>query len=78
LYRLGQDGYPNYGHALRAFRIARLDPTAYEEKMVEAPVVQASGKGWNSNAMHHVDAHQIGAGQWIAVVDALGLAELKN
>ena len=78
LYRLGQDGYPRYGHALRAFRIVELGPTEYAEKMVETPVVEASGKGWNSDAMHHVDAHQIGAGRWIAVVDALGVADLED
>ena len=78
LYRLGQDGYPRYGHALRAFRIAELSPTAYAEKMVETPVVEASGKGWNSDAMHHVDAQEIGAGRWIAVVDALGVAYMED
>jgi hypothetical protein len=36
-------------------------------------LVQASGKGWNSAAMHHVDAQQTATGEWIAVVDALGL-----
>ena len=50
-----------------------ISPTNYMEEMVETPVVQASGEGWNSAAMHHVDAHQTATGQWIAVVDALGL-----
>jgi hypothetical protein len=40
--------------------------------MIDAPVVKASSKGWNAEAMHHVDAHQIGGNQWIAAVDALG------
>jgi hypothetical protein len=39
---------------------------------VETPVVEASGKGWNADGMHHVDAQQTHTGQWIAVVDALG------
>lgn len=73
LYRLGQDCYPTYGRAVRAFRITELSPAAYAEKMVEAPVVEASGSGWNSQGMHHVDAHRMSAGQWIAVVDALGM-----
>jgi hypothetical protein len=73
LYRLGQDCYPTYGRAVRAFQITDISPTTYTEEMVEAPVVQASGKGWNSAAMHHVDAQQAAAGQWIAMVDALGL-----
>jgi hypothetical protein len=35
-------------------------------------VVEASGKGWNSDGMHHVDAHELAKDRWIAVVDALG------
>lgn len=73
LYRLGQDCYPTYGRAVRAFRITDISPTTYAEKIVETPVVEASGSGWNSNGMHHVDAHRTGASQWIAVVDALGV-----
>jgi hypothetical protein len=73
LYRLGQDCYPTYGRAVRAFRITGISPTAYSEEMVETPLVQASGTGWNSAAMHHVDAQQTATGRWIAVVDALGL-----
>jgi hypothetical protein len=72
LYRLGQDCYPTYGRAVRAFRITDISPATYAEKMVETPVVQASGTGWNSNAMHHVDALRTVSGQWLAVVDALG------
>jgi len=72
LYRLGQDCYPTYGRAVRAFRITDISPTTYAETMVERPVVEASGKGWNSDGMHHVDAHPMGKGRWIAVVDALG------
>jgi len=73
LYRLGQDCFPTYGRAVHAFQIMEISPTTYAEKMVETPVVEASGKGWNSEGMHHVDAHQTDTGQWIAVVDALGV-----
>lgn len=73
LYRLGQDCVPTYGRAVRAFRITEISPTTYAEKMVETPVVEASGKGWNSDGMHHVDAQRMATGQWIAVVDALGV-----
>jgi hypothetical protein len=72
LYRLGQDCYPTYGHGVRAFRITDISPTTYAETLVEKPLVQASGQGWNSDAMHHVDAHELSKGRWIAVVDALG------
>jgi hypothetical protein len=73
LYRLGQDCYPTYGRAVHAFQITEISPTTYQEKMVETPLVEASGNGWNSNGMHHVDAQQTGKGQWIAVVDAFGV-----
>jgi hypothetical protein len=73
LYRLGQDCYPTYGRAVHAFQITDISPTTYAEKMVETPVVEASGEGWNSDGMHHVDAQRTLTGQWIAVVDALGI-----
>ena len=73
LYRLGQDCYPTYGRAVRAFQITEITSTTYAETIVEAPVVEASGKGWNSDGMHLVDAQRTGTGQWIAVVDALGV-----
>src|SRR5262249_14713284 len=44
LYRLGQDCYPTYGRAVRAFQITDISPTNYMEEMVETPVVQASGE----------------------------------
>jgi hypothetical protein len=72
LYRLGQDCYPTYGKQVRAFEITDISPNTYAEKMVETPIVAASSQGWNAEAMHHVDAHQIGEHQWIAAVDALG------
>lgn len=73
LYRLGQDCYPRYGHAVRAFRITDISPTTYKETPVETPLVEASGHGWNSTGMHHIDAHRTGSGQWLAVVDAFGV-----
>jgi hypothetical protein len=72
LYRLGQDCYPTYGRGVRAFRITDISATAYSEQVVETPVVAASGQGWNSEGMHHVDAQRTDTGQWIAIVDALG------
>ena len=72
LYRFAQDCYPTYGNQVNAFRITDLSPSTYAEQMIETPVVKASSSGWNADAMHHVDAHQIGKGRWIAVVDALG------
>lgn len=72
LYRIGQDCYPTYGNQVFAYQVTEISPTAYKEKKIDAPLVQASGNGWNSEAMHHVDAHQIGENKWIAAVDAQG------
>jgi hypothetical protein len=72
LYRLGQDCLPVYGYQVHAFQITDISTKTYAEKMIDAPVVKASSKGWNAQAMHHVDAHQIGRNRWIAAVDALG------
>jgi hypothetical protein len=57
---------------VHAFQITDISTTTYSEKMIESPVVRASSKGWNAEAMHHVDAHRISGNQWIAAVDALG------
>jgi hypothetical protein len=72
LYRLAQDCYPTYGNQVLAFRITDISPTTYSETMIETPIVKASSNGWNAEAMHHVDVHQIGKNKWIAAVDALG------
>jgi hypothetical protein len=72
LYRLGQDCYPRYGYQVRAFQITDISPTSYSEKMIDTPLVKATSKGWNAEAMHHVDAQQTGKNRWIAIVDALG------
>ena len=72
LYRLGQDCDPTYGNQVFAFQITDISTTAYKEKMIDVPLVKASSKGWNADAMHHVDAHQISRNKWIAAIDALG------
>lgn len=72
LYRIGQDCYPTYGNQVFAFQITEISPTAYQEKMMDTPLVKATSKGWNADAMHHVDLHQVSKNQWIAAVDGLG------
>jgi len=72
LYRLAQDCHPTYGNRVLAFRVDEITPTAYRETPIEPPLVEASSRGWNSDAMHHVDAHPIAPNRWLAAVDALG------
>lgn len=72
LYRLGMDCYPTYGEQVHSFKITEITTKTYNEEMINTPLVKASSKGWNSEAMHHVDLYQIAKNNWIAAVDALG------
>ena len=72
--RFAQDCFPKYGTAVRAFEIARLTPDEYvEAPAVNPPIEEADDEGaWNSVRMHHVDAHQLDNGSWLAVIDGHG------
>jgi len=70
LIRPAQDGWPTYGHCLRAFEILSLTETEYRERELDAsPLFRASRVGWNAVAMHHLDALRRDDGSWLAVVD---------
>ena len=74
LYRYAQDGIPNYGSKVWAFRITELSKDSYrEEQVAGGPVIQPGEEGWNNRGMHTVDAHQQQKGEWIALVDGLEL-----
>ena len=76
LIRLAQDGWPWYGHSVRAFEIQQLSPSAYEERELPgSPILRPSRTGWNAVGMHHLDAVRRDDGQWLAVVDGATLAE---
>ena len=72
--RFAQDCFPKYGTAVRAFEIARLTPDEYvEAPAANSPIEEADNEGaWNSVRMHHVDAHQLDDGSWLAVIDGHG------
>lgn len=68
--RLAQDCMPRYGTQLRAFEISQLSAQRYAEQESRiSPVLGASGAGWNCFGMHHLDAHLLDDGRWIACVD---------
>lgn len=70
--RYAQDCYPMYGTQVRAFEITDLTPTTYNEKeCVESPVIKPQASGWNEVGMHHLDAHLMRDGRWIACVDGM-------
>lgn len=74
-YRFNQDVKDRYGNRVRAFEITKLSPSEYEEKEVSKnPLLIGTGEetGWNKELMHHIDAHQLPDGTWIAVVDGFG------
>jgi len=74
LYRYTMDVNPPFGtHQILAFEITDITPTRYKEKLVQdEPILMASGKGWNQQAMHQLDPVQVKPGQWIASVDGFG------
>lgn len=69
LLRFGQDCLPDYGTALRAFAVTQLSRETYSEREAAAPFLGPSGSGWNALGMHHLDAHQLPDGSWLAAVD---------
>jgi hypothetical protein len=70
LIRFAQDGIPHYGQAVRAFEILPLSETAYQERPTSPEIVLAAGdQPWNRGRVHHVDAHEVLPGRWIACVD---------
>lgn len=70
IFRFAQDCDPLYGIRVRSFEITELSKFNYKEKPVKSgPVLNPSGSGWNAMGMHHVDAHLLEDGSWLACVD---------
>jgi hypothetical protein len=70
LIRFAQDCRRVYGLAVNAFIIKRLTTLEYEEEeYLHNPILFASGLGWNSDGMHHIDVHRQSDDHWIAAVD---------
>lgn len=70
--RFAQDCLIRYGNSVRAFEIVELTTTNYvEREYSNSPILKASGRGWNALGMHHIDAHQLSNGEWMACVDGL-------
>ena len=68
--RFAQDCDGGYGLAVRAFEVDPLTAETYKDRQVGPdPMLTGSGTGWNGGGMHHVDAHRVGPGQWVAAVD---------
>jgi len=76
LIRFAQDCYPRYGTTVRAFEIEHLTRDEYAEVPAARPPVWKSDdeNAWNSVRMHHVDAHRVAEGSWLAMIDGHGRA----
>lgn len=73
LLRFAQDGSRRYGASVRAYEIVELSRTCYRERpAADAPLLGATGIGWNAHRMHHLDLHAVGPGRWLACVDGDG------
>jgi hypothetical protein len=74
LLRFAQDCRTAYGSSVSAIEIAELSPKHYRERDAgSGPLLAASGRGWNAEGMHQIDAHQLEDGSWIACVDGWSL-----
>ena len=68
--RFAQDCGAAYGHRVRALRITRLDRESYvEQPCGPGAVLAPDGSGWSAHRAHHLDAHRLSRGGWIAAVD---------
>jgi len=68
--RFAQDCVPDYGTRVRAFRVTELTAESYrEEELPESPVLSPGDSPWNGRSMHHIDAHPLTDGSWVACVD---------
>lgn len=74
LYRFAQDDSHAYGRQVRAFRVLELTRDTYAEEETALPALQPSGRGWNSEGMHHVSFTRKEDGTWVAIVDGWTLA----
>ena len=70
LLRFAQDGWPQYGTCVRALEIDVLTLDEYcEHELPESPIIGATGTGWSSVGMHHVDFIRGDGDDWLVIVD---------
>jgi hypothetical protein len=66
--RTSQRCVPFYGVAVDLWEIEELTSAGYREAH-RLRILRGSGRGWNRNGMHHLDAMEIRQGRWLAWVD---------
>jgi hypothetical protein len=69
LIRFAQEGIPHYGSCVRAFEVLELSTNTYAERDISSqPVLCGGSAPWNEGGMHHIDAHILPSGKWMAYV----------
>jgi hypothetical protein len=70
LIRLAQNCLTQYGVEVFAFEVTDLTASSYGERLLShKPILGPGRETWNGGGMHHLDAHEWTAGQWLACVD---------
>lgn len=70
LYRPVQDCSKLYGEKVRLMRVEALSETEFAERETEhSPLLQGSGKGWNSKKMHTFNVYNVGSHGFSAISD---------
>ncbi len=70
LIRFAQDCVPEYGMMVNAIEIVELTPERYRERWLPGnPVLRPGSASWQRYGAHHIDAHELEDGRWIACVD---------
>jgi hypothetical protein len=78
IYRYTQDCKPNYGSAVRAFKIKKLSNMEFEEEEVNLVLSGTNREmDWRKDGMHTIDQLKVDHNQWLIVVDGHKL-ERKN
>jgi len=78
IYRYTQDSKPNYGSAIRVFKITHLTEEEYEEEQVNLVLNGTNNiSDWNKDGMHSIDQLKVNDSEWLTVVDGHRL-EYKN
>lgn len=66
--RFAQDCRERFGASVEAFEITTLTRDDYAERPLGCPLETPSDGAWNCQGLHHVDAHRLADGAWIALV----------
>ena len=86
IFRVTQDDWPTYGNKVRIFQIDQLTAADYNEhELCDIPIfgpkslnAKARLPLWRSDGIHHMDAHKLDDGNWIACVDGLNRITLHS